>query len=90
MSVLAMALYTAILLYYGIRSFQQGRDNYFIAIQKNQGYCTSIIKTISISIVVSINDGTRGVWQPSPEYESNSTAYSLELLGFKGIHREYS
>ena len=83
MSLFAMLVYTAILLYYGTFSFTNGANNYFVSIDATQGICSVIVKTVDISLLASIHDGSRGIWQPSPEYQTNSTAYLLELKGFK-------
>jgi hypothetical protein len=61
MSVLGMGVYTGILLYYGIRSFQNGQEQTFFASDKRQGQCSVIPRKTDVTVNAAlIVDATSG------------------------------
>ena len=58
-----MMIYTAILLYYGIRSFQLGMTNTFVSLDPKQGQCHPLPKKVDVEVRMSVGKHrTEGAW----------------------------
>ena len=86
MSVIAMFVYGAILVYYGYSAFEDGINDTFLSLNPDQGICKTVVKTVDSNLKISII----GEFESSSKFYSNSTAYRIQLAGYSGGEAGFS
>jgi hypothetical protein len=76
-------------LYFFISAYNNEIGSSFVSTDPTAGICLNNLLQVDVNMLVSVNNGSRGVWSTLNDYQINTTAYNFKFAGYSGIVLHY-
>jgi len=84
-AVLNFVVFWLTTIYYFVQSYNTEIQSSYVSTNPNSGVCHDNYLQVDLNMLVSVNNGSRGIWSTLPDYQLNTTAYSFKFAGYSGI-----